>query len=190
MEFNFSLKICLVVSALIICLHISACKTVNVTANKITADFVMTEDTVYSASSTMRVLLPRGWTAGENSAPDFWLIKNDFSASVTCMPLKFSRHITFQPDSDSLVSILNYSRSLKSAATGRDVSLKENEFFILNGRHFGAYEYFTEDGRKVRIAVFRYGNRYFEISAVPAPGIKENSEDLFKAHQAVLNSIK
>lgn len=161
------------------------------------ADYPLTNDTVYSASSDLTFRIPRGWTraeAGENKMLDLWLIRNDFSATLNLVALSADSIFKSQAAEDSLLFALNYSRQLKINRIGAGFkAVREDEFFNFNKKRFGAYEYEGTEGLPVRVVIFTYNGRYFEFSAVPTQSVgqaKVDPKDLFRVQQSLIATIK
>ncbi|MCU7490366.1 MAG: hypothetical protein HF309_09005 [Ignavibacteria bacterium] len=161
------------------------------------ADYPLTNDTVYSASSDLTFRIPRGWTraeSGENKTLDLWLIRDDFSATLNLVALSADSIFRAQAVEDSLLFALNYSRQLKINRMGAGYkAAREDEFFNFNQKRFGAYEYEGTEGLPVRVVVFTYKGRYFELSAVPTQSIgqiKVDPKDLFRVQQSLIATIR
>lgn len=161
------------------------------------ADYPLSKDTVYSASSDLTFLIPRGWTtaeAGENKTLDLWLIRNDFSAALNLVALNADSIFHAQAVEDSLLFALNYSRQLKINRMGAGYkAMREDEFFNFSMKRFGAYEYEGIEGLPVRVVIFNYKGRYFEFSAVPTQSVgqtKVDPKDLFRVQQSLIATIK
>lgn len=161
------------------------------------ADYPLTADTVYSASSDLTFRIPRGWTgaeAGENKTLDLWLIRNDFSATLNLVALSADSIFKAQAVEDSLLFALNYSRQLKINRMGAAYKAhSEDEFFNFNKKRFGAYEYEGTEGLPVRVVIFTYKGKYFEFSAVPMQSVgrtKVDPKDLFRVQQSLIATVR
>ena len=187
MKYTLLLRTCLACFFIIACLQLYSCRSPETEKKAAAPEYAMTEDTIYSASSQMKALIPIGWTPGETNELDFWLIKNDFSASIACTEVRLPGNGIFIPSADSLRPVMQYCISQKHAAAD---TLYESETAVPGGRRFGIYKYRTNDGRVVHAAVFKYAGKYFEISAVQSPGVKGNDNELGKALRAVMESVK
>jgi hypothetical protein len=160
-------------------------------------DYPLTDDISYSVSSDLQMKIPEGWfTAEDNECKciDLWLIKDGFSASLNLMPVKYDSLLLKNVAVDEFQILFNYSKELKKAELkDKFIQMKEDDFFEINGVNFAAYEYQGDEGLPIRVVVFKYKNRYFEFSAVPAQKIGKAAIDpneLFKVQQAVLASIR
>lgn len=161
------------------------------------ADYPLTSDTAYSASSDLTFRVPRGWTraeSGENKSLDLWLIRNDFSATLNLVALNADSIFKSQTVEDSLLFALNFSRQLKINRIGAGYkAVREDEFFNFNKKRFGAYEYEGTEGLPVRVVIFTYKGRYFELSAVPTQSVgqtKVDPKDLFRVQQTLIATLK
>ncbi|MGE5350720.1 MAG: hypothetical protein ACM3P0_01465 [Acidobacteriota bacterium] len=161
------------------------------------ADYPLTNDTVYSASSDLTFRVPRGWTraeSGDNKSLDLWLIRKDFSATMNLVALNADSIFKAQAVEDSLLFALNYSRQLKINRMGAGYKpVREDEYFNFNKKKFGAYEYEGTEGLPVRVVIFTYKGRYFEFSAVPTQTvgqIKVDPKDLFRVQQSLIATVK
>ncbi|MGE5400962.1 MAG: hypothetical protein ACM3S2_11210 [Ignavibacteriales bacterium] len=160
------------------------------------ADFPLTKDIAYSLTSDMTVRIPKGWFASEDNeckCIDLWLIRNDFSATLNFVALNRDSISQRIAGDDSLLAAFEYSRDLKKNKLGeRYKSANKDEIFELNEQRFASYEYTGDEGLPVRVIVFRYKDRYFELSAMPAQQIgrgKVEPEELFRVQQAILTTI-
>lgn len=161
------------------------------------ADYPLTNDTAYSASSDLTFRVPRGWVraeAGQNEAIDLWLIRGDFSATLNLVALSADSIFKSQAVEDSLALALNYSRQLKINRLGQGYKgVREDEYFSFNKKRFGAYEYEGTEGLPVRVVVFTYKGKYFEFSAVPTQSVgqgKVDPKDLFRVQQSLIATIR
>lgn len=161
------------------------------------ADYPLTNDTAYSASSDLTFRIPRGWVraeAGQKEPIDLWLIRNDFSATLNLVALSADSIFKGQPAEDSLALALNFSRQLKINRLGQGYkALREDEYFNFNKKRFGAYEYEGTEELPVRVVVFTYKGKYFEFSAVPTQSVgqgKVDPKDLFRVQQSLIATIK
>jgi hypothetical protein len=160
-------------------------------------NYPLTDDAAYSVSSSLQMKIPEGWfTAEDNECKciDLWLIKDGFSASLNLVAIKYDSLLLKNVTLNELQLLFNYSKELKKAELKNNfLQTKEDDFFEINGIHFAAYEYQGDEGLPIRVVVFKYQNRYFEFSAVPAQKIGKAAVDpleLFKVQQSVLASIR
>ena len=61
------------------------------------------------------------------------------------------------------------------------------EVFEINKKQFAAYEYVDDFKRAIRVVVFSFGNKYYELSAIPFK--TDNPQELYKIQNSVLSSI-
>lgn len=183
----------LIISSLIIssCAHTTGSRLYTET------DYPLGQDSAFSASSPLALRIPNGWTASEDkecSCIDLWLIRSDFSATITLFQLNTGSILQQHPGEDTLNVILSFSKDLRKAKLGEKFkTVQEDEFFILNSRQYGAYEYEGDEGLPVRVVVFRYFDRFFELAAVPSGSVGKRPVDpkeLFKVQQSLIASLK
>jgi len=158
-------------------------------------EFPLSTETAYSVSTPLEVKIPTGWfTAEDNDCKciDLWLIRNDFSAAINLVQL--DTPLIIDSLETELNRILAVSKETKSDKLPNGfIQSKEDEFFVLNDRKYAAYEYQGDEGMPIRVVVFRYNDKYFELSAVPAAGVGKrsvNTIELFNVQQSVLSSLK
>ncbi|MCU7495607.1 MAG: hypothetical protein HF314_02415 [Ignavibacteria bacterium] len=161
------------------------------------ADYPLTSDTAYSASSDLTLRVPRGWVKaepGENKTIDLWLIRSDFSATMNLVALNADSIFHSGTVEDSLLFALNFSRQLKINRLGeRYKALQEDEFFSFNQKRFGAYEYQGDEGLPVRVVIFTHKGMYFEFSALPTQAVgqgKVDPKELFRVQQSLIATIR
>lgn len=154
----------------------------------------LTNETISSKSSGLTMRAPQGWFSAEeneNKIIDAWLIKENYSASLSLVPLNFDEQIKKTYDIDNLAEVLNISKLFKKAETGLAYKeTGETEFFKLNSKNFAAYQFTGKNSKKIRVVVFRYADQYYEFSAIPAEGKSISEQELFGVQNSVLASIK
>lgn len=161
------------------------------------ADYPLTRDSAFSASSPLALRIPQGWTASEDNncnCTDLWLIRKDFSAMINLFTLQPGTILQQHPGEDTLNVILTFSKDLKKTRLGSKFNqVQEDEFFTLEGRQYGAYEYLGDEGLPIRIVIFRYLSSFFELAAIPTSDVGKRQVDtkiLFKVQQSILTSIR
>jgi len=160
------------------------------------ADYPLTASYAYSKSTDLRMIIPEGWfTAEDNECNciDLWLIRNDFSATLNLIKINFIEDGKDKVNKNDLNSVAEYSKlTKKSTFKGQFKLLDKNEDFELNEIRFIAYQYIGDEGLPVRVAVFNYGNQFFEFSALPAQSVGEKlvlPDELFSIQQSVLAKL-
>ena len=161
------------------------------------ADYPLTENIAYSSSTDLTVNIPQGWSTAEDQqckCIDLWLIRNDFSATLNLVTYEVSDTIRKKTIEGKLDTLLSYSKQEKKSKLKEDFKQAgDDEYFNINGRPFAAYEYIGDEGLPIRVVVFQYQGRIFELSAMPAKDVgggKVDTEELFKVQQSVLSSVK
>lgn len=161
------------------------------------SDYPLTEDIAYSSSTDLTVKIPEGWTTAEDQeckCIDIWLIRNDFSATLNLVTYEVNDTIRKKTIEGKLDTLLSYSKQLKKSKLKEKYKPVEwDEYFKVNGKPFAAYEYIGDEDLPIRIVVFQYQGRIFELSAMPAKNVgggKVDPEELFKVQQTVLSSIR
>lgn len=160
-------------------------------------DYPLTKDSAYSASSSLSLKIPKGWTAAEDKdckCIDLWLIREDFSATIDLFTINPGAIFQQHPEEDTLKVVMEFSKDLKKAKLKEKFKqVQEDEYFSLDNRNYGAYEYEGDEGLPVRVVVFRYKINFFELAAIPASAVGKRPvvpKDLFKVQQTILTSIK
>ena len=90
---------------------------------------------------------------------------------------------------DEINSIVKFSQAFRKAKYGK--AMKEfvnQEKFEINQKQFAAYEYVDDSKRAIRVVVFSFGNKFYELSAIPFK--TQNPQELYKIQNSVLFSIK
>ncbi|MEI7812084.1 MAG: hypothetical protein WCJ01_06615 [Ignavibacteria bacterium] len=159
------------------------------------ADYPLTRDTVYSVSGALTLRIPSGWTTAEDNdckCIDIWLIRDDFSAMIDLFTLNIGA--IFLPEQDSMLTAVNFSRELKIEKLKEKFKpVREDEFFELDNNRYAAYEYQGDEGLPIRVIVFKYGERFFELAAIPSGKVAGKTADtleLFRVQQSLLKSIR
>jgi len=153
---------------------------------------LLTNETAKSQSSQLSVRIPNGWftaTDNEYNYIDLWLIKDDYSETLNFIALNLDSKSLHETGNDELSSALQASKDFKTARYGKSLKgFTDEEHFELNKKKFAAYRYTDEAGRNVRVVVFEYGSKFYEVSAIP---IKTSDvTELYKVQNSVLFSIK
>ncbi len=154
-------------------------------------DYPLTKETARSKLSQLTVKIPQGWFSAEdnkNNVIDLWLVKADYSASLNFTVLNVDSMTRNKIQGDDLKNLVWYSQAFRKAKYGK--SIKEfinQENFEIGNKHFSAYEYADDSKRMIRVVLFRFGNKYYELSAIPFKS--DNPQELYKIQNSVLNSI-
>jgi hypothetical protein len=175
----------------VILLSISGCGGSN--ASMYNSDYPLTNELVKSRTSKLSAKIPTGWFAADDNecnCIDLWLIKNDYSATLSFISLNIdSTAVKEEASKSELEKVLSISKTFKKAKYGSSLKTFSNEEFFANEKNqFAAYEYMDSQNRLTRVVLFRYNNKYYELTAVPVKD--QPSQELYKIQNAVLSSIK
>jgi hypothetical protein len=155
------------------------------------SNFPLTNEIAKSKTTQLSVKIPQGWfTADDNEYNyiDLWLIKDDYSATLNFVFLNLDSETKKEISSNEMSSVVSFSKTFKKAKYGS--ALKEflnEETFQLNGKTFSSYEYLDDQKRNIRVIVFKSGENFYELSAIPIKN--QNPGELFKIQNSVLSSI-
>lgn len=156
------------------------------------ADYPLTTETAKAKTSSLSVKIPEGWFAAEDNEQkliDLWLLKDDYSAALNFVAINVDSLTMKEIRNDEIKSIVELSRTFKKAKYGKALSNFTNqEFFEINKKQFAAYEYLNDAKKNIRVVVFKAGNKFYELSAVPVS--TENLSELYKIQNSVLSSIR
>jgi hypothetical protein len=174
---------------LLLLVFLSACGTANTSIYN--SDYPLTPETAKSQSTTLSVKIPQGWfnaQDNENNYIDLWLIKDDYSANLQFVQLNPDSLTRREIDKDLNVLAL-LSKDFKRARYGKFLSPFTNEeTFKINNSAYIAYQYVEESKKNIRVIVFRKGNEFYELTAIPN---KTNDNlGLYRIQNSVLSSIK
>ena len=155
-------------------------------------DYPLSKEMAYSKTSNLYVNLPSGWFTAEDNecnCTDLWIVKNDYSQSITFKKINLDEAVLKEFDGNGLDKIAFYSKTFARVKLGKDFkNFSNEEVFEINGKTFAAYEYLNKNQIPVRVVVFRQYNKYYESEAIAKDG--KNSVELFKIQNAVLSTLK
>lgn len=162
------------------------------------SDYPLTEDYAYSLSADFSVNIPRGWFTSEDNecnCIDLWLIRDDFSATISFTPIGFlNTNSAAQTQEEIIKEAVLYSKAQRMAKLQENFRPYEtDEYFKLRGNQCAAYQYIGDEGLPIRVVLFSYNGKYFEVSAVPSQQVGSgvvNPAELFRIQQTVISSIK
>lgn len=151
-----------------------------------------------TADDAISVPLPAGWaqTADRQRAADIliWLVRDDYSASLTIAPLQMDPALYAAVRKDGLPAVARVSLTLKQKrAADSTMVVRPVETFSLAGRSCAAYEYAPGPGRPpIRVVLFDSGAGILECALFPAdPGTSPaETRRLFELQQAVLAGMQ
>lgn len=158
---------------------------------------VMTNEMLSSADKDLSIKLPNDWTevVAEKNTPNviLWIAKEDYSASISFMPITMDPALYTSLSRDGLRAVANVSLSMKRDRINDSLLITSPvESFEMNGRQFYSFEYSFDKGRTtVRVIVFDTGRKFLECIALPSRDNFTASEtyQLFEIQQSVLNSM-
>lgn len=158
---------------------------------------LLTREAAKSKSTEMKVKVPAGWFTAldnENNLIDLWLIKDDYSAMLNFALINLDEAAVKESAGNTLAAAIKYSKKFKQAALKKELELVgEDEFGEIGSNTIVTYKCKNGAGAIVRVALFLYKDRIFELTAAPAPktDLKSfSSEELFLVQDAVLSSIE
>ena len=155
------------------------------------SSYPLSDETAKSKSAQLTVKVPQDWFVAENdenNSVDLWLVNQDYSATLNFVPLNLDSVIIKSIHGDELNSIVKFSQIFRKAQFGKTMNeFIHQEVFEMNGKKFAAYEYADDSKRAVRVVVFRSGDKYYELSAIPFKN--QNPFELYKIQNSVLSSI-
>ena len=155
------------------------------------SNYPLTNEIAKSQTSQLSVKIPQGWftaTDNECNCIDLWLIKNDYSETLNFVSLNLDMKSLHEMSNDGLSSAVRASKDFKIAKYGKSLKrFTDEKHFELNKKQFAAYQYIDDAGRNIRVVVFEYGPKFYEVSAIP---LKSNDlSELYKIQNSVLSSI-
>ena len=155
------------------------------------SNYTLTNEIAKAKTSQLSVKVPNGWFAvedNENKLIDLWLVKDAYSATLNFVALNIDSLTMKQILSDEINSIIEFSKAFKKAKYGKSFGgFVNQETFEINKKIFSAYEYLDDAKRDIRVVVFKVGNKFFELTAIPVK--IQNLRNLFKVQNSVLLSV-
>ncbi len=155
------------------------------------SDIPLTKDIAKAKTSQLTIRIPQGWFTAEdneNNLIDLWLIKDDYSATLNFVTLNLDSATVKEIRSDETNNLVRLSELFRRAKFGKAIQKFTNqEIFEINKKQFAAYEYADNSKRLIRVVVFSYGAKFYELSAIPVK--TQNLQELYKIQNSVLSSI-
>lgn len=172
--------------SLLILLFVTACGGGDLYINHY--DELLTREKAYSKTSNIYVELPIDWFTAEDNecnCTDLWLVKKDYSASITFKKINIDDQSLLQSEPDK---IAEYNKLFLRAKIGNGFKgFSGEEIFELNGKNFSAYEYENEKDQLVRVVVFKHYDKFYECEAVTKNAAVK--DDLIRIQNAVLSTL-
>jgi len=134
--------------------------------------------------------IPAGWFSSteDTLAPALtaWLIREDYSATLTIRELRLDR-LSDDRVTDNGLTLL---ASLNAAFEGHTAKLREVKEYAIGGKKFCGYEFGPSESPG-RAVVFAAGAKYYSCTAQRVKGTwsKADYNMLFSAQETVLRSI-
>jgi hypothetical protein len=161
-----------------------------------TSDHPLATEVVKSADGSVQSRIPLGWFASNDPslAPQylFWLIKDDYSGTITLQEVKVDRATGQRINKEGLNLLAEISMAFKKESTDKFLQTKPIELFTINTNSYSGFEYYSDGtSRRIRVVVFKMGNRYFEATAMPLSGVwyEKDLRALLNALHSFLNSL-
>jgi len=155
------------------------------------SNFPLTSEVAKAKTSQLSVKVPQGWFTAEdneNKLIDLWLVKDDYSATLNFVALNVDSLTMKEIQSDEIKSVVEFSKAFKKAKYGKTFGgFVNQETFEINKKKFSAYEYLDDSKRNIRVVVFKSGNKFYELTAIPVK--TQNPQELYKVQNSVLSSI-
>ena len=156
-------------------------------------DYPLSSEMFRSRDGSLSGRVPQGWvfSSEDTLAPALvaWLVKEDFSASLSLEEIHLDRLSAERVDSEGLELLARMSLQFQQGPAAAQFTEPPVEF-KLGGTRFCGYEIIVKGERK-RIVVFAARGRFYECSAAPLKGVWSDEEltRLFAAQQGLLSSI-
>ncbi|MCX6169158.1 MAG: hypothetical protein NTX65_07460 [Ignavibacteriales bacterium] len=155
------------------------------------SDSPLTKEIAEAKTLQLKIRIPQGWFTAEeneNNLIDLWLIKDDYSATLNFVTLNLDSATVKEISSDEINGLVRLSELFRKAKFGKSIQKFSNqEIFEINKKQFAAYEYEDSSKRLIRVVVFSYGSKYYELSAIPVK--TQNLQELYKIQNSILSSI-
>lgn len=160
-------------------------------------NYPLTTEVISSADNTLQSRLPTGWFNSKDTSLtpqfQFWLIKEDYSGTITLQEIKVDAVTDRRIKKDGLLLLAEISLKFKQEAVDRFLITKPIETFTINSQNYCGFEYYINStSRRVRVVLFQLGNRYFETEATPLSGVwyEKDLSTLYQTLHSFLNSLQ
>lgn len=154
-------------------------------------NYTLTNEIAKAKTTRLSVKIPQGWFTAEdneNKLIDLWLVKDDYSATLNFVALNIDSLTMKEIQSDEIKSVVEFSKAFKKAKYGKTFGgFVNQETFEINKKKFSAYEYLDDAKRNIRVVVFKSGNKFYELTAIPVK--TQNLQELYKIQNSVLSLI-
>lgn len=154
-------------------------------------DYPLSNERAYSTLSNISVKIPDGWYQIEDNeygTISLWLVKNDLSASLTFNVINVDEAALKENPEDILTRVSEYNKIfVKAKLGGSFTGFSDEEEFELNGKNFVSYRYANSENQHVRVIVFRYKEKFYELVAVSG---NQFSKVVFEIQNSILTSLE
>ena len=157
-------------------------------------DYPMSTTAFVTRDGLMRGMIPQGWFISHEDTLvptlDAWLVKNDFSATISLTVLAVDPLTSQTVQKEGLGFLAKLSMKFHEIAGSKAVTFSQPNVFELQGKKFCEYEIFGPDFHQ-RVVVFPAGQKYFECEARAAKNgwSEEEIHQLFRTQQSVIASL-
>lgn len=155
------------------------------------SNYPLTAQKAYSKNTNISVNIPEGWfTAEDNDCNciDLWLIKNDYSQSLNFAVINTDEKTKKNIQENGITKLAEYNKIFVKAKLGNSFKgFFNEENFELGKKRFYAYQYLDNSGKSVRVVIFEYNKRFFELSAITSNS--DSYEQLWVIQNTVLTSL-
>ena len=155
-------------------------------------DYPMTRQIFHSRDGVLAGSIPSGWFTplDDTLSPAIvgWLIKDDFSASITIMELKLDNNTENRVRKEGIELLARISIGLlEDNYRAQDF---QYQIFELKGKEYCSYEFSNGFGRR-RMAVFSSAGKYYQCESRPVRGEWTGTDlaKLFTVQQTFLFSL-
>ncbi len=154
-------------------------------------DHPLSNERAYSTLSNISVRIPDGWYQVEDNeygTISLWLVKDDLSASLTFNVINVDETILKENPDDALSRVSEYNKIFVKAKLGKSFAgFSNEEKFELNGKDFISYQYTNNENQYIRVVVFRYKEKFYELVAVSG---NQFIKEVFETQNSILTSLE
>lgn len=122
----------------------------------------------------------------------FWLIKDDYSGSITLQEIQLDSSTRSRIKKDGLQLLCEISNSFKKESADDYYLSREPELFIMNEKQYCGYEYYFDNtSKRIRVVIFQVGEKFYECSAIPLTGVwfDKDLREMYNAMHAFINTF-
>ena len=159
---------------------------------KYMTNYPLTGGVFYSRDRSFSGKIPQGWfsSAEDTLAASLvaWLIKEDFTATITIRELKLDKLSMQRVSKDGIGLLAHVSAGLQDG--NPSISLIDPEEFEIQGKKFCSYEANNSIGRK-RVVIFKAKDKFYECEVHPLKNrwTADDVKGIFTVQQSVLSSL-